>query len=65
MILYFRTERNASGNCKFLALDTGAQTYATQPSRWISKDIPALKARDLETIRQQLEHNEWTRIANM
>ena len=65
MILYFRTERNANGHCKFLALDTGAQTYATESYHWISKDIPVLKARDLEAIKQQLEHNEWPRIANM
>lgn len=65
MLLYFRTERNSNGHCKFLALDTGAQTYATEPHGWISKDIPVLKSRDLAAIRTQCELNEWTRVERM
>lgn len=65
MILQFRTERNANGHCKYLAIDTGAECYATEPHGWISKDIPVLKAKDLKAITEQVEKCGYKRIEFM
>ena len=62
MILQFRTERDKNGNCKYLAIDTGAEVYATSPRGWIGKDIPTLKTKDLHAIREQAEQNGYRRI---
>lgn len=62
MILQFRTERNANGNCKYLGIDTGAECYATECHTWISKEFPVLKVRDYKAMIEQLERNEWRRI---
>lgn len=65
MILQFRTRRNANGHCAYLALDTTAQTYATEPRSWISKDIPELKSRDLEMLLDRVAADGWERVPNM
>ena len=62
MILQFRTKRNACGHCSYLALDTSAKTYATDPHSWISADIPELKARDLRDLRDRVAVDGWTRV---
>ena len=65
MILQFRTKRNANGNCKYLAIDTDAETFATSPRGWISKDIPEIKSKDMDAIREQAEQNGYRRILFM
>lgn len=62
MILEFRTNRDRNGNALYLAIDTGAECYATTPRGWISKDLPALKRTDLRQLREQLERNGWKHI---
>ena len=65
MLLQFRTERNTYGHCRYLALDTKAETYATEGRGWISKDIPYIKVRDYQDMLERLEVNGWTRVPNM
>ena len=65
MILQFRTETNKSGHCKYIALDTGAECYATSPRSWISKDIPVLKKKDYDSILEKVQIYEWKRLDNM
>lgn len=63
MILEFRTDRDRNGNALYLAIDTGAECYATNCRGWISKDIPVLKRRDLREIIEQLENNGFRKAA--
>lgn len=65
MLLQFRTERTQNGHCKYLAIDTKAETYATESRSWISKETPIIKARDYKSILGQLEADNWTRLPNM
>lgn len=51
MTLEFRTKRNANGNCKYLGVDTTAKTFTRVCKTWIAKDMPELRAADLERIR--------------
>lgn len=62
MILQFRTDRDTNGNALFLAIDTGAECYATSPRGWIGKDLPVLKRKDRREIIEQLERNGWRRV---
>lgn len=62
MILHFRTERNASGNCKYLGIDTKEECYATESNRWIDKEYPVLKVKDYRYIIELLDHNNFKRI---
>jgi hypothetical protein len=62
MILEFRTDRDRNGNALYLAIDTGAECYATTPRGWLSKDMPVLKRKDRAEIIQQLDGNGWRRV---
>ena len=62
MILEFRTERDRNGNALYLAIDTGAECYATTCRGWICKEYPVLKRKDRAAIIQQLERNGWRRV---
>lgn len=62
MILEFRTNRDRNGNALYLAIDTGAECYATTPRGWLSKDIPVLSRKDRNAILEQLKINEWRRV---
>ena len=62
MILEFRTDRDKNGNALYLAIDTGAECYATTPRGWICKEYPVLKRNDRRAIIQQLERNGWRRV---
>lgn len=65
MILQFRTETNKNGNCLYLAIDTGAECYATNPIGWISKEFPVLKLKDYRAILDQLNRNKFEQIERM
>lgn len=62
MILEFRTERNRNGNCKYLGIDTDAQTYSTSCSKWIDKEFPVLKLKDMRTIIDKLEDCGFAKV---
>ena len=62
MILEFRTERDKNGNALYLAIDTGAECYATTCRGWICKEMPVLKRKDRNTIIEQLEYHGWRRV---
>lgn len=53
MKMEFRTKTNAIGHCYYLSIDTDNRTVSTVPARWISKDIPTLTKRDMDTIKAQ------------
>ena len=62
MIIQFRTDRNSNGHCKYLALDTGAECYATESYSWICKEFPVLKVKDYRELIEQCERNGWKRL---
>ena len=62
MILEFKTDRDRNGNALYLAIDTGAECYATTCRTWLSKDIPVLKRKDRREIIERLELNGWRRV---
>lgn len=62
MKMEFRTKPNANGHCYYLSIDTGNKTVSTVPTRWISKDIPALTKRDLDTLKAQAIADEYTEV---
>lgn len=62
MIIQFRTDRNINGNCKYLALDTGAEQYATESYSWIDKDYPVLKVKEYRELIAKCERNGWHRV---
>ena len=65
MILQFRTERNRNGNCLYLAIDTGAETFTTTPHGFISKEFPVVKQKDYRQIIDLLNKNNFKQIAYM
>lgn len=65
MLLQFRSKRNANGHCAYLAIDTTARTYATEPRGWLSKDVPELKTRDLRELRDRVAADGWARVPNL
>ena len=51
MKIEFRTKTNANGHCYYLSIDTDNKTVSAVPAYWISKDVPTLAKRDLDTIK--------------
>lgn len=48
-----RTKTNANGHCYYLRIDTNDKTVSTVPEHWVSKDVPTLAKRDLDTLKAQ------------
>lgn len=53
MKMEFRTKTNANGNCYYLSIDTDNKTVSNVPEHWVSKDVPTLAKRDLDTLKAQ------------
>lgn len=53
MKMEFRTKTNVNGRCYYLSIDTDNRTVSAVPTHWISKDIPTLAKRDLDTLKAQ------------
>ncbi len=53
MKLDFRTKNTAYGNAHYLCIDTDNKTVSTVPEHWVSKDVPVVAKRDMDTIKAQ------------
>lgn len=50
MKLEFRTKNTAYGMAHYLCIDTNAKTFSRVPDGWVSKDVPVVAKRDMDTI---------------
>lgn len=62
MKMEFRTKTNENGHCYYLSINTDNRTVSTVPTRWISKDIPTLAKRDLDTLKVQAIADGYTEV---
>lgn len=53
MKLEFRTKTNANGHGYYLCINTETNTVSTVPEHWVSKDVPVVAKRDMDTIKAQ------------
>lgn len=53
MKLEFRTKNTYCGNAHYLCIDTNAKTFSRVPDGWVSKDVPVVAKRDMDTIKAQ------------
>jgi hypothetical protein len=53
MKLEFRTKNTAYGMAHYLCIDTNAKTFSRVPDGWVSKDVPVVAKRDMDTIKAQ------------
>lgn len=53
MKLEFRTKTNENGHGHYLCIDTNAKTFSRVPDGWVSKDVPVVTKRDLDTLKAQ------------
>lgn len=53
MKLEFRTKTTYSGSGHYLCIDTNAKTFSRVPEGWVSKDVPVVAKRDMDTIKAQ------------
>lgn len=62
MKLEFRTKTNANGNGYYLRIDTNAKTFSRVPDSWVSKDVPVVAKRDMDTIKAQAIADGYTEV---
>lgn len=62
MKMEFRTKTNVNGHCYYLSIDTDNRTVSTVPAHWISKDVPTLAKRDLDTLKDQAIADGYTEV---
>lgn len=53
MKLEFRTKNTAYGTAHYLCIDTDNKTVSTVPEHWVSKDVPTVSKRDMDTLKTQ------------
>lgn len=53
MRLEFRTKNTAYGTAHYLCIDTNAKTFSRVPDGWVSKDVPVVAKRDIDTLKAQ------------
>ena len=51
MKLEFRTKNTAYGMAHYLCIDT--KTFSRVPEGWVSKDVPVVARRDMDTLKAQ------------
>ena len=62
MKLEFRTKNTAYGNAHYLCIDTDNKTVSTVPEHWVSKDVPIMTKRDLDTLKAQAIADGYTEV---
>lgn len=62
MKLEFRTKTNANGHGYYLCIDTNAKTFFHIPDGWVSKDVPVVAKRDIDTIKAQAIANGYAEV---
>lgn len=53
MKLEFRTKTNANGRGYYLCIDTNAKTFSRVSDNFVSKDVPTVSKRDMDTLKAQ------------
>ena len=53
MKLEFRTKNTVYGTRHYLCIDTNAKTFSRGSDGWVSKDVPIVSKRDMDTIKVQ------------
>lgn len=62
MLLQFRTRTTAAGKCKYLGIDTKAETYTRTCKPYISKDIPVMGSVDMERTIERLKSEGYKEV---
>ena len=62
MKMEFRTKTNANGHCYYLRIDTDGKTVSTVPQHWVSKDVPTVSKRDIDTLKAQAMADGYTEV---
>lgn len=62
MKLEFRTKTNANGHGYYLCIDTNEKTFSRVPDGWISKDVPTVSKRDMDTLKAQAIADGYTEV---
>ena len=62
MKLEFRTKNTAYGNAHYLCIDTNAKTFSRVPDGWVSKDVPVVAKRDMDTLKAQAIADGYTEV---
>jgi hypothetical protein len=62
MKLEFRTKNTAYGTAHYLCIDTNAKTFSRVPDGWVSKDVPVVAKRDMDTIKAQAIADGYTEV---
>ena len=53
MKLEFRTKNTAYGTVHYLCIDTNAKAFSRVPNGWVSKDVPVIAKRDMDTLKDK------------
>ena len=51
MKLEFRTKSTEYGMAHYLRIDTNAKTFSRVPDSFVSKDVPVIAKRDMDTLK--------------
>lgn len=62
MKLEFRTKNTYYGNAHYLCIDTDSKTVSAVPEHWVSKDVPTVSKRDMDTIKAQAIADGYTEV---
>lgn len=62
MKMEFRTKTNANGHCYYLSIDTDEKTFSRVPDGWVSKDVPVVAKRDMDTLKAQAIADGYTEV---
>lgn len=62
MKLEFRTKTTYSGSGHYLFIDTNAKTFSRVPDGWVSKDVPVVAKRDMDTLKAQAIADGYTEV---
>ena len=62
MKLEFRTKTNVNGHGYYLSIDTDSKTVSTVPEHWVSKDVPVVAKRDMDTLKAQAIADGYTEV---
>ena len=61
MKLEFRTKNTAYGMAHYLCIDTNAKTFSRVPDSWVSKDVPVVAKRDMDTLKRRPSQTDTRR----
>lgn len=62
MKLEFRTKTTVYGTGHYLCIDTDAKIFSRVPDGWVSKDVPTVSKRGMDTIKAQAIADGYTEV---